>query len=128
MNDYNLLGRLTRDPEMISTKTGKSLCRFSVAYNEKSKDYEYVSYFDCVAWGRTGELINQYYRKGSQILLRGRLRQDRYEDQDGKQRSNVVVNVQEISFMDRKESNQSYGGSQEQPFGADGTSDTKVPF
>ena len=77
-NKVILMGNLTRDPEVRTTPNGQSVANFSIAVNRTWKgsdgsQQDSVSYIDCVAWGRTGEVIAQYMQKGRPILVSGRL-------------------------------------------------------
>jgi single-strand DNA-binding protein len=102
-NKVILMGNLTRDPEVRSLPSGQSVTNFSLAVNRtwKGQDgntQESVSYIDCVAWGRTGEVIAQYMQKGRPILVSGRLDQRSWE-QDGQKRSKVEVVVEDFNFV-----------------------------
>ena len=100
-----ITGNLTRDPELRTTSNGSNVCSFSVAVNRTYKDSsgeqkEDVSYIDCSAWGRLGEVINQYAKKGSSVLVSGRLDQRSWEDKnDGKKRSRVEIVVEDFNFI-----------------------------
>src|SRR6266567_589771 len=102
-NKVILMGNLTRDPEMRTTPSGQSVTNFSLAVNRtwRSADgtnQESVSYIDCVAWGKTGEIIAQYMQKGRSLLVSGRLDQRSWE-QDGQKRSKVEVIVEDFNFV-----------------------------
>ncbi len=102
-NKVILMGNLTRDPETRQTPNGQSVTNFALAVNRtwKGQDgstQEQVSFIDCVAWGRTGEVIAQYMQKGRPILVSGRLDQ-RSWDQDGQKRSKVEVIVEDFNFV-----------------------------
>ena len=102
-NKVILMGNLTRDPETRQTPSGQSVTNFSLAVNRTWKgqdgsNQEAVSYIDCVAWGRTGEVIAQYMQKGRPILVSGRLDQRSWE-QDGNKRSKVEVIVEDFNFV-----------------------------
>lgn len=102
-NKVILMGNLTRDPETRQTPNGQSVTNFGIAVNRtwKGQDgsmQEQVSFIDCVAWGRTGEVIAQYMQKGRPILVSGRLDQ-RSWDQDGQKRSKVEVVVEDFNFI-----------------------------
>lgn len=102
-NKVILMGNLTRDPEVRTTPGGQSVANFSLAVNRtwKSADgnqQESVSYIDCVAWGRLGEVIAQYMQKGRPLLVSGRLDQRSWE-QDGNKRSKVEVIVEDFNFV-----------------------------
>ena len=116
-----ITGNLTRDPELRTTANGSTVCGFSVAVNRVYKDSsgeqkEDVSYIDCSAWGRLGEMISQYAKKGSGVLVSGRLDQRSWEDKtDGKKRSRVEIVVEDFNFVGAPRgdggSSSSFGGS-----------------
>ena len=98
-----ITGNLTRDPELRSTTSGNSVCSFSVAVNRTyrgpgGENKEDVSYIDCSAWGKLGEMIAQYAKKGSGVLVSGRLNQRSWEDKAGNKRSNVEIVVEDFNF------------------------------
>lgn len=105
-NKIVLMGNLTRDPEVRTTPGGQSVANFSLAVNRTWKDQsgqtqEAVSYIDCVAWGKVGEIIAQYLGKGRPILISGRLDQRSWEDKEtGGKRSKVEVVVEDFNFVD----------------------------
>ena len=99
-----IVGNITRDPELRSTPSGAQVCSFSVAVNSNYKDssganQESVSFIDCTAWGRAGEIIAQYAKKGSGILVSGRLEQRSWEDKEGQKRSRVEIVVEDFNFV-----------------------------
>lgn len=104
-NKVILMGNLTRDPETRNTPNGQSVTNFSLAVNRTWKgadgqQNEDVSYIDCVAWGKPGEIIAQYLGKGRAILVSGRLDQRSWEDKEsGGKRSKVEVVVEDFNFV-----------------------------
>lgn len=98
-------GNLTRDPEMRATPSGAQACNFTIAVNRVFKgsdgnQQEQTSFIDCVAWGRTGETISQYVKKGSALLVSGRIEQRSWEDKtSGQRRSRVEIIVEDFSFI-----------------------------
>ncbi len=111
-----ILGNITRDPELKYIASGTALLELSVAVNERVKkgdDYEdRVSFFDCIAWGKTAENIHKYHKKGDPIHLECTPRQDRWEDKEsGKNRSKIVFRVERFTFV--KSSGGASGGSSE---------------
>jgi len=99
-----LVGRLTRDPEQPDAKNWKNpvlVSKFSLAVNGFKKDD--VSFFDCEAWGKVGEIVQQYCQKGKQIAIGGTIRIDRWQDNDGNNRSKPIVNVRDITLVGSKE-------------------------
>jgi len=104
-NKVILMGNLTRDPETRSTTGGQSVTNFSLAVNRSWKgadgsQQDAVSYIDCVAWGKPGEIISQYLGKGRAVLVSGRLDQRSWDDKDsGQKRSKVEVVVEDFNFV-----------------------------
>lgn len=104
-NKVILMGNLTRDPETRTTPNGQSVTNFSLAVNRTWKgadgqQNEDVSYIDCVAWGKPGEIIAQYLGKGRAVLVSGRLDQRSWEDKEtGGKRSKVEVIVEDFNFV-----------------------------
>ena len=99
-----ITGNLTRDPELRSTSGGTSVCSFSVAVNRVYRgtdgtNKEDVSYIDCSAWGKLGEMIANYAKKGSGVLVSGRLNQRSWEDKTGNKRSSVEIVVEDFNFV-----------------------------
>lgn len=106
-NQCNLGGRLTRDPEVKFLAGDRSVTSFGLAINHryKTKDGESkddTTFVDVVAWGKTGELVAQYLKKGSGCLLTGRLKLDQWEDKDGQKRSKLTVVAESVQFTDSK--------------------------
>jgi single-strand DNA-binding protein len=111
-----IVGNITRDPELRSTASGTQVCSFSVAVNRNYRDSsgeqkENVSFFDCSAWGKSGELIAQYAKKGSGILVSGRLEQRSWEDKEGQKRSRVEIVVEDFNFIGGNSDGGNFGGS-----------------
>ncbi len=104
-NKVVLMGNLTRDPETRTTNGGQSVTRFGLAVNRTwrgndGQQQESVSFIDCVAWGKTGEIIAQYMQKGRGLLVSGRLEQSSWEDKEtGGKRSKVEVVVEDFNFI-----------------------------
>lgn len=80
MNRVLLTGRLTRDPEMRSLPSGKTVTNFSVATNDYRGGEEYTEYHSVVTWERLAEICGQYLGKGQLVSLEGRLQTRRWED------------------------------------------------
>ena len=99
-----IAGNLTRDPELRTTPSGASVCSFSVAVNRVYRDTsgeqkEDVSFIDCSAWGKLGEMISQYAKRGTGVLVSGRLDQRSWEDKNtGQKRSRVEIVVEDFNF------------------------------
>jgi len=100
INQVILMGRLTRDPEVRTTTTGKSIASFSLAVDRGGQD-DATDFFEVTAWEKLGELVSQYLSKGRRCLVQGRLRQDSWDDKEtGKKRSRVEVVATDVTFLD----------------------------
>ena len=114
LNRVILIGRLTRDPELRYTPSGTAVAGFSLANNRSyavtGEKKDQVSYFDCVAWAKLGEIITEYCKKGHRIAVEGRLQQRRWDDQDGKKRSKTEVVVENFQFLTGKGQGDEYTG------------------
>lgn len=99
MNQVNLLGRLTKDVEFrFGAGSGNPIARFTIAVNRKFKKDE-VDFINCIAFGKTADIINQYFSKGSQIAISGNIRTGSYEAQDGTKRYTTDVVVESFDFI-----------------------------
>ncbi len=100
-----LAGFLSRDPETRYTPKGTCVVNLGLAVNrtwrnDAGEKQEEVSFFDCVAFGKTAETIGQYFKKGGAILVQGRLKQESWEDkQSGQKRYAVKVIVESFNFV-----------------------------
>ncbi len=105
LNSILLEGNLARDPELKYTEKGTAVCHFAVASNRYFKQddekQEEVSYFDITAWSRLAEVCNEYLSKGRGVRVVGRLKQDRWEDSEGKTRSKVQIIAEHVEFKPR---------------------------
>lgn len=125
-----ITGNLTRDPELRNTPNGASVCSFSVAVNRVYRDSngeqkEDVSFIDCSAWGKLGEMISQYAKKGTGVLVSGRLDQRSWEDKaTGQKRSRVEIVVEDFNFTGAAREN---GGSNGSYSGASNAAEGPAP-
>jgi len=132
-NKTIVMGNLTRDPELRYTPSGAAVCDIGIAVNEKYTDkggqkVENVHFFDITAWSRTAELVAQFCKKGSLILVEGKLTQDRWDDkQTGKKMSKVKIVAERVQFLNTRGGGGSQDGNQSQePLVTPDTED--VPF
>ena len=114
LNKVFILGNLTRDPELRQTAGGQAVCSFGVATNRRYTDksgqkQEQVEFHNLVAWGRTAEVIAQYLRKGSMVLVEGRLQTRSWQDQQGVKHWKTEVIVDAMQMGPRGGSVQSGG-------------------
>jgi single-strand DNA-binding protein len=106
LNRVQLIGYLGKDPESKYTPTGKRVAQFSVAISNRWKSREgdakeYTEWVNIEAWGRLGEICQEYLKKGSLIFVEGRLKTDRYEEK-GENRYFTKVVALSLQFLDRK--------------------------
>lgn len=97
MNKCMLIGRLTKTPELRSTKTGKQVCSFTIATNRINN--EECDFINCVVWDKQAENLCKYQVKGSLIGVIGQLRQETYNDTKGNKRVSYVVYCNEIEYL-----------------------------
>lgn len=107
LNSVVLMGRLTADPELRTTGSGTSVCRFSLAversYAPQGQERK-TDFIDCVAWRQTAEFISKYFRKGKMIAVEGQLQQVKWVDDDGNTHAKHEVSCSNCSFCgDRQE-------------------------
>ena len=105
LNRTLLTGRLTRDPEMRTTQSGKSVANFSLAVERdfKGPDGEKeTDFFDVVAWGGTAEFVCKYFTKGRMATVDGRLQSRAWKDKDGNNRKTVEIIAEAVYFADSK--------------------------
>ena len=103
INNVVLAGNITRDPELRNTPGGTSVTDIGVAVNEHWTDnegnkQEKAHFFDVTVWGKQAESVCQYLKKGDLVAVEGSLRQDRWTDTDGKNRSRVIVTAERVQF------------------------------
>ncbi|MDP1547411.1 MAG: single-stranded DNA-binding protein [Anaerolineales bacterium] len=106
LNRVQLIGRLGKDPESKFTPTGKKVCHFSLAVSNRWKDKngetkETTEWVNIEAWGRLGEVCQEYLKKGSLIFVEGRLKTDKYEDK-GETKFFTKVVAQSLQFLDKR--------------------------
>ena len=143
-NHFSFIGRLAKDPELAYTQNQKPYCKFSIAVGKSYKNaagdkIEHVDFFNIIAWGKLGELIAQWQKKGQRIFLEGRLGINKFTDKAGTNRYDVSFTAENIEFIDSRKDgaspSQSNPGQSNQtqadngPDGAyDDLGDDEVPF
>lgn len=109
LNRVILAGNLTRDPELRRTPKGTAVCTLGLAMNEKFRDkdgndQENVTFVDVDAFAKTAETLAKYLRKGSPLLVEGRLRLDEWKDErSGERRTKLKVVLESFQFVGRKD-------------------------
>lgn len=129
-----LQGRLVADPELRQTQSGIPVASFTVAWSETYNEKETQLFLDCSAWRGLGEMISKHFYKGKEILVRGRLETQKWQDKDGNNRSTIKMTVDKAHFCGPKNpdsggfnSPEPSGGFTELP-ASDPNSDGELPF
>ena len=99
MNSTQLLGRLTKDPELKYGASGNAYCKFTLAVNRAFKKDE-TDFINCTAFGKAAETIAEYVRKGDQFAVTGRIQVDAFE-KDGEKRYSTGVIVDGFTFISK---------------------------
>ncbi|HEV2718407.1 MAG TPA: single-stranded DNA-binding protein [Thermoanaerobaculia bacterium] len=108
INKAILIGRLGKDPEMRSTAGGQTVCRFSLATDEKFTDrngekQERTEWHNIVVWGKLAEICGQYLRKGKLVYIDGSIRTDSWDDKEtGQKKYRTEIVAQNMKMLDRK--------------------------
>lgn len=128
INRVTASGNLTGDPELRTTKNNSNVVRFSIASNKKYKETEEVSYFEVQAWGKLAEIVNKYCQKGKMVFVDGRLKQERWKDQNGQNRSKVIIIAENVQLVggksDIEQAKNEMGGQEVDP----SDFDEDIPF
>jgi len=125
LNRVQLIGNMGKDPEMRYTTSGKPVCNFSVATSHTWKDadgtqQEKTEWHNIVAWGKLGEICNQYLNKGRQVFLEGRLQTRKWQGTDGSDRYTTEVVIDNMILLGQRDGGApagrpTGGGSQGRP-------------
>lgn len=103
LNRIMLIGNLTRDPENRHLQSGSQVTKFDIAVNDRSRgrDNQETMFIRVETWNKTAEIASQYLRKGSMVLVEGRLKIEEYETKDGQKRRDPLVVADRISLGPR---------------------------
>lgn len=139
MNKVILMGRLTRDPEVRYTQTGKVVCQFTIAVDRPFTNQEgqrEADFIPVVVWGKIAELCGNSLTKGQRALVDGRLQIRSYDAKDGTKRWVTEIIANSIEFIERKASGGGAPGqtgetgskSEMESFGSAVPFDEEIPF
>lgn len=108
MNSVQLVGRFTRDPEVRYSDGGSTIARFSLAVDRrfKSENGPTADFPNCIAFGKTAEFIERYFRKGMRIGVQGRIQTGSYTNQDGNKVYTTDVVIESCEFVENKNTQQ----------------------
>lgn len=104
MNQVQLIGRLTREPELKQTQQGTPVTTFTLAVDRRFRK-DAVDFIDIVAWRSTAEFAAKYFRKGKRVAVTGSIQVRRWDDKDGNKRKAVEVVADSVEFADGKDQN-----------------------
>lgn len=115
INRVVLVGRMTRDPELRKTNTGKSVVGFTLALNrvKKVEGQPSADFIQVVCWNKTADAVNQYCKKGSLVGVEGRLQSRSYDNPQGQKVYVVEVIADSVQFLESKSSSQQTNQSSE---------------
>ena len=105
LNHIDVMGRITRDPEYRATGSGVSVANFSVAVERDFKTdagEKETDFIDCVAWRQTAEFVTRYMKKGSMVVVSGRLQVRTWTDKDGNKRRTAEIVADSVYFGESK--------------------------
>lgn len=143
MNSVQVLGNLTRDPQIRVTKTGRTVASFSVAVNRsyttpQGETRELTDFINVVAWGGLAEAVGNQLKKGTRVFVEGRYSTRNYEAQDGSRRyaTEVAANLIAIPLQTKNTGNNisqakgdfSQFGTMEPDTGARSDTSEQIPF
>lgn len=122
LNRAQIIGNVTRDPEVRQTTTGKSVASFGVATNSSWLDQsgqrqEKAEFHNVVAWGKLAEICGQYLKKGRKIFVEGRMQTRDWQGEDGVKRYRTEIIAEQLIILDKKEegSQSQYGSGMKSP-------------
>jgi len=140
INNVILVARLVRDAELKYTANGYAILNFSIANNRSVKRndewQDEVSFFQCNIFGKRAESLAEYMIKGKQVVISGSLKQDRWTDKDGNNRSVVKIMVDKLQFVGGKRNQESVSSNTPSvasdpditPMAEEDFEDDKIPF
>lgn len=117
LNKAQIIGNLTRDPEVRTTPQGQTVCSFGVATNffwtdQSGQKQEKVEFHNVVAWRKLAEICGQYLKKGSKVYIEGRLQTRTWDDQNGVKRNRTEIVADNMIILSRKDATPSPAVSQ----------------
>lgn len=127
MNTITIKGRLTRDPELRTVQSDLKIVTFSVAVDRKYAKEKKADFFDCKAFRRQAEIINEYFSKGKEILISGRMESNKWVDKNGATRVSWELVVEDFEFCGNKTQNEIAPAEAYAPAAGDGNPFTDEP-
>lgn len=101
MNKVNLIGNLVKDPELRYTKHNTPVASYTIAINSRYGEHQETDYINITTWGKSGEFVSKYFKKGQAIALTGRLKNKNYES-NGVKHYGMEVVTEDVEFVGSK--------------------------
>ena len=102
MNKVHLIGNLVKDPELRYTKQNTPVATYTIAINTKYGEKQEADYINIKTWGKTGEFVVKYFKKGQPIAITGRLKNNNYEDNNGIKHYGMEEVTEDVEFVGAK--------------------------
>ena len=117
MNKAIMMGRLTRDPEILYTNGGKTIGKFSLAVDRRFKQdgQQTADFFNCVTFGKQAEFVEKFLHKGTKIVICGQVQNNNYTDKDGKTVYGTQIVIDEIDFAESRATQQQNQSGHSEP-------------
>jgi single-strand DNA-binding protein len=133
LNKVLLIGRVTRDPETRYTTAGAAVLNFGIAANRRFQDQagewrDETCFINVVTWRKLAERLSNSLKKGSAVLVEGRLQSRSWEGQDGQRRTTIEVNATTVQVLDRRETGQQEEAAPEPQADQPPGEDEEIPF
>ena len=135
MNIVILIGRLTREPELLQTPSGVAVAKFAIAVNRRfaKEGRQNADFINCTAWRQQAEFICKYFKKGSMIAIVGSIQSRSWDGTDGKKQYATDILVDEVYFTGEKRNSSQSSGYAPDTFPDDGfveinDEENKLPF
>lgn len=127
INTCTLVGRLTKDIDLRSTRDGKSVAQFTLAVDRDKKDSG-ADFINCIAWGKSAEILERYVHKGDMLGIIGKIQTRNYEDRTGKKVYVTEVMVDRFQFLERKQNPEPVKYTEVSDDFVQDVSNTELPF
>lgn len=127
LNNVIIMGRLVADPELRFSQNAQSFVTFTIA-NPRDYDRDKTDYYDCMAFGKTADLVNNYFTRGRSILIRGHLQTNIWTDTNGKKHKDIKIITDQVYFCDARKTEQTPPVPKNDDYFVSLPEDTEIPF
>lgn len=132
MNKVHLIGNLVKDVDLRYTKQSTPVASYTIAINTRYGENQETDYVNITTWGKSGEFVSKYFKKGQPIAITGRLKNKNYEDSHGVKHYGMEVITEEIEFVGGKKETKNEEPEESDPFETFGAEvvidDDELPF